>query len=259
MAWGSTREQQQLEILPYADKMIHEILAKTSIRIDARDWFSLKEPVERHIMVDLPSKARQQYREMQRDLFTWVNEHPLEAWNAGVMSQKCLQLASGSVIVNDKGGWEPVHDEKIEALRSIVEETGGRPLLIAYQFKADKERILKAFPRFKSLESKAVQTDFEEGRLPGLVVHPKSAGHGLNLQKHCHTLVDYSSGFNLEEDDQVLGRIGPVRQAQINSDKVVFRYRIIARGTVEEHAVLPALSRKLSAQEALKDAIKLLR
>lgn len=259
-AWGSTREQQIIEPLPYADKQIHAILAQNSITIDAKDWFDIKEPIERHVLVDLPASARKQYREMQRELFTYINDHPLEAFNAGTKAQKLLQLASGSVWIDrDEKHWESVHDEKIEALKSIVSEANGEPVLVAYQFVPDKERILKAFPRFKTLDHKGAQKDFEEGRLPGLVVHPASAGHGLNLQYHCRILIDYSSNFNLELDEQVIERIGPTRQAQIGQDRAVFRYRIVARDTIEEHAVLPRLKSKMSVQDALKSAMKVLR
>lgn len=256
---GSTREQQRFEPLPYADEQIHRILAKTSITIDARDWFDIKEPIERHIMVDLPPKARKQYREMQKELFTWIEEHPLEAFSAGTKSMKCLQLASGSVIYDTEGeNWAPVHDEKIEALKSIVEETNGAPLLVAYQFIADRERILKAFPQAQSLKknSDATIKAFQRGEVPMLVVHPASAGHGLDLQENCWILVDYSSGFNLEYDEQVIERIGPTRQAQSGKNRAVFRYRLIARDTIEETAVLPALKYKTSVQDALKLAMK---
>lgn len=256
---GSTREQQRFEPLPYADEQIHRILAQTSITIDARDYFDIKKPIERHIMIDLPPKARKQYKEMQKELFTWIEGHPLEAFSAGVKALKCLQLASGSVIYDtDEGNWAPVHDEKIEALRSIVEETNSAPLLIAYQYRADKERIMKAFPQFKSLDKNSDQTirEFQNGKIPGLVVHPASAGHGLDLQENCWILVDYSSGFNLEYDEQVIERIGPTRQAQSGKNRAVFRYRIIARDTLEETAVIPRLIYKTSVQDALKAAMK---
>ena len=260
MAHGSTREQQILEPMPFAQQQIERLLAETSITIDAKDWFDIKVPIERHVMVDLPPKARKQYHEMQRELFTYIEEHPLEAFTAGAKATKLLQLANGSVIYED-GKWAPVHDEKIEALRSIVEETNGEPLLIAYQYVADKERIMAAFPRFRTLDKDSNKTirEFQEGRIPGLVVHPKSAGHGLDLQHNCRTLVDYSSGFDLELDEQVIERIGPTRQAQLGKDCAVFRYRIVARDTIEEHAVLPRLQSKASVQDALKEAMKRLR
>ena len=256
---GSSREQQRFEPLPYAADQIHRILAKTSITIDARDYFDIAEPVEHHIMVDLPPKARKQYDEMQKELFTWIEDHPLEAFSAGTKTMKCLQLASGSVIYDTEGkNWAPVHDEKLEALRSIVEETNGAPLLVAYQFRADLERILKAFPQAKSLErnSDATIREFQDGKLPMLVVHPAGAGHGLDLQENCWIMVDYSSGFNLEYDEQVIERIGPTRQAQSGKKRAVFRYRIVARGTIEETAVIPRLKSKASVQDALKVAMK---
>lgn len=261
MAYGSTREQQRLEALPHAQAEIERLLAQTTVTVDARDWFDISEPIERHILIDLPPSARKQYDEMQKDLFTYVNEHPLEAFNAGVKAQKCLQLASGSVIHDDKGNWSPVHDEKIEALRSIVEETNGEPLLVGYQFRADRERILKAFPFSKSLEknSAAIIREFQEGKLRMLVVHPASAGHGLDLQHNCRTLVDYSSGFNFEYDEQIIERVGPTRQAQIGKNVAVFRYRIIARDTIEETAVIPRLKSNASVQDALKAAMKISR
>lgn len=254
---GSDPRNMQIEPMPFAQQEIEQLMRTCSITINAKDWFDIKEPIERKVYVDLPPRARKQYQEMQKELFTWIDEHPVEAFNAGAKAQKCLQLASGSVIVDTKtSAWLPVHDEKIEALKSIVAETNGEPLLIAYQFKADKDRILKAFPRFKTLDHKGAQKDFEEGRLPGLVVHPASAGHGLNLQKNCRIMVDYSSGFNLEFDEQVIERVGPTRQMQIGKDVAVFRYRIVARDTIEDTVVLPRLKSKASVQDAFKAAMR---
>lgn len=255
-AWGSTQEQQRFEPLPFAEDQIQALLAQTALTIDARDWFNIKAPIERHVMVDLPPKARQAYDELQKELFTYIDEHPVEVFSAGTKMNKTLQVANGSVIVDKSGNWSPIHDEKIEALKSIVEEMGGESILVAYQYKADCERILKAFPKAKTLDYKGAQREFETGKLPMLVVHPKSAGHGLSLQHHCRCLVDYSSGFNLEEDEQVIERVGPTRQAQIGQNRAVYRYRIVARDTLEETAVLPALSKKMSVQDALKNAMK---
>ncbi len=256
---GSSKEQQRIEPMPFAQEQIQRLLAQVSITVDAKDWFDIKEPIERHIMVDLPPKARKMYDEMQKELFTWVDEHPLEAFSAGTKSMKCLQLASGSVIYDtDDAKWSAVHDEKIEALKSIVEETNGEPLLVAYQFRADLERILKAFPFAKSLQknSDATIKEFQAGKLRMLVVHPASAGHGLDLQQHCRTLVDYSSGFNLEFDEQVIERVGPTRQAQSGKTCAVFRYRIVARNTIEETVVIPRLKSKASVQDSIKAAMK---
>lgn len=257
-AFGSTQEQQRLEPLPFAQEQIQQLLAQTSIIVDAKDWFDIEDPIEHHVEIELPPAARRRYREMEQELFTLIEGNPVEAFNAGAKAQKTLQLASGSIILDDKGNWLPVHDEKIEALRSIVEETNGEPLLVAYQFRADRERILKAFPRAKSLERNSDETikAFQRGQLPMLVVHPASAGHGLDLQHSCRILVDYSSGFNLEFDEQVIERVGPTRQAQLGKKTAVFRYRIVAKDTIEQTAVIPRLKSKARVQDALMEAMK---
>ena len=248
----------QIEPMPHAQAEVERLLAQTSITVDAKDWFDIKAPIERHIMIDLPPAARKQYNEMQKELFTWVQDNPLEAFNAGTKSLKCLQLASGSVILDKDGKWAAVHDEKIEALKSIKEETNGENLLVAYQFRADRERILKAFPKARALDDNPrTLKDFQDGKIPMLVVHPASAGHGLDMQQSCRTLVDYSSGYNLEFDEQVIERIGPTRQLQSGFDRAVFRYRIIARDTLEETSVLPRLKHKMSVQDSLKAAMKI--
>lgn len=255
--WGSSKEQERIKPLPHAQNEIQRALKSCSITIDAKDWFDIKEPIERIVPVTLPPKARKQYDEMQKELFTYVNEHPLEAFAAGTKARKLLQMASGSVWIDrDQKHWEKVHDEKLEALGSIMEETNGESLLIAYQFVPDRERILKAFPKVKTLDHRGAQKDFEEGRLPYLLVHPASAGHGLSLQYHCRILVDYSLDFNLELFEQTIERVGPTRQAQIGRDVAVFRYHIVAQDTIEQSAVIPALKYKMSVQEALKFAMK---
>ena len=256
LALNSTREQQILEPLPYAQEQIQRKLAETSMTINARDWFDIKNPIENIVYIDLPPRARKQYKEIQKEFFTWVQEHPVEVFNAGAKSMKCQQMASGSVYYDRDGNWAEVHEEKLKALESIVEETNGESLLIRYEFKPDKARILKAFPNFKTLDDKGSLRDFQEGRLRGLVVHAASAGHGLDLQQNCRTLVDYTSSHNLDHDEQIIERVGPTRQKQIGSDKEVYRYRIVARDTIEETVVLPVLHQKASLQNALRDAMR---
>jgi SNF2 family DNA or RNA helicase len=249
----------RIEPLAFAQAEVEKLLAETSITVDARDWFPIEEVIERNIYVDLPSAARDQYAEMEKELFTLVeNGIEVEALNAGSKAQKTLQIASGTLLYDEGRKWAKVHDEKIEALRSLVEETNGENLLVAYQFRADLERILKAFPRARALDDKpGTLREWNEGRIPMLVCHPASAGHGLSLQHGGRILVDYSSNFNLEYDEQVIERLGPTRQLQSGYKRSVFRYRIVARDTVEENVVLPRLKTKASVQDSLKAAMKM--
>jgi SNF2 family DNA or RNA helicase len=249
----------QIEPMPHSQAEIERLMAQISITVDAKDWFDLEEVIERNVVIDLPPAARRHYREMEKELFTEVEDHEVEAFNAGSKAQKCLQIASGTLIHDtDSRSWVKVHDEKLEALRSIVEETNGENLLVAYQYKADLERILKAFPKARALDANPrTLNEWNDGKIRMLVCHPASAGHGLSLQHGGRILVDYSSGFNLEFDEQVIERLGPTRQAQSGYKRSVFRYRIVARDTIEEHSVLPRLKYKMSVQDSLKAAMKL--
>lgn len=249
----------QIEPLAHAQGEIERLLAETSITVDARDWFPIEDVIERNVYIDLPPAARKHYREMERELFTEVEQHEVEVFNAGSKAQKCLQIANGTLIHDtDSRAWVKVHDEKLEALKSIKEETNGENLLVAYQYKADLERILKAFPKARHLDANPrTLTEWNDGKIGMLVCHPASAGHGLSLQHGGRILVDYSSGFNLEFDEQVIERLGPTRQLQSGYNRSVFRYRIVARDTVEEHSVLPRLKLKMSVQDSLKNAMKI--
>lgn len=250
----------QVEPLPYAQREIEELMAQCSITVEAKDWFPLEKVIERNIYVDLPAKARKMYRDMERELFITLDSNiEVEVFNAGSKCNKCLQIANGAVIHDtDTRAWEKVHDEKLEALQSIVEETNGERLLVSYQFRSDLERILKAFPKARYLDDNPKTEDaWNRGEIPMLVCHPQGAGHGLSLQDGGRILVDYASGWNLEYDEQVIERLGPTRQFQSGYKRSVFRYRIVARDTIEEHCVLPRLALKMSVQDSIKNAIKL--
>ncbi len=252
----------QLEPMPYSQKIIEDLIRDCCITVDLKDYLDIKKPIERIVGIQLPPGARKQYQEMQKELFTQVlangANQEVEAFNAGSKSNKCLQIASGNVYYDDKKNWASVHDEKIEALKSIVEETNGEPLLVRYSYRPELERILKAFPRAKFFNDKRETEDaWNRGEYPMLVAHAASAGHGSNLQDGGRILVDYSQGWNLEEDEQIIERIGPTRQMQSGHDRAVYRYRIVAEGTIEETGVLPRIRTKMSVQDALKEAMKI--
>lgn len=247
-----------LQPLPFAKEQIEASIKDACITIEAKDFMDLPPLVESEIFVDLPPKARAAYRKMEKEFFAWFEGHEFEAFNSGAKMQKCLQFASGAAYTDDKGNWLTIHDEKLDALRSVVEEANGMPILVAYQFVSDLKRILAAFPRAKFLDDKvATQDAFNAGHTPMLIAHPASAGHGLNLQDGSNILCDFSSGFNLELDEQIVERIGPARQASSGYNRSVYRRRIIARDTLEHNAVLPALRRKSSLQDSLRQALKL--
>ena len=243
-----------IEAMPHAQDQIQTALRDICLTVDGKDWFDLREPVVNNIYVELPASARAIYREMERQMFAQIEEIGVEAFNAAAVTGKCLQMASGAVYYDGEGSWKEVHDEKLQALDSIAEETGS-PLLVVYEFKSDKSRILKAFPQARTLDKPGDIEEWNAGKVPMLLVHPASAGHGLNLQHGGHHVVFFGHTWNLEYRQQVIERIGPVRQMQAGYARPVYIYNIIARDTVDED-VLERIATKRRVQDILLESAK---
>lgn len=248
----------QLVPLGHAQGEIERLMRDCCITVDPRDWFDIKAPIESVIKVPLPPKARAHYLAMEKEFFAEIEGNPVQAFTSGAKSNKLLQIGNGRVIYDSENKEVvAVHDEKLEALKSVVTEANGESILVSYQYRADLQAILKAFPRARPLDDNPkTEQEWNEGRIPMLVVHPQSAGHGLNLQDGGRILCDFSTGYNLEYDEQVIERIGPTRQIQSGHDRAVYRYRLVAEDTVEENVVLPVIQRKCGVQEAFKAAMK---
>ena len=219
------------------------------------------EPIEHVIYVDLPPAARKLYDSMEREMFAaleveGVGAVSVEASNAATRVNKCRQIANG-FLFTEEGTWEAVHDEKIKAMESVVEEANGMPVLTSYTYVPDRERLRKHFRQSRVLDADPnTIKQWNAGGVPILLAHPASAGHGLNLQEGGNILVDFGIDWNLEHDMQIIERIGPLRQKQAGLDRPVFRYRIVARDTIEEWGVLPRLQTKRSVQEILIEAME---
>lgn len=253
---GSDPQKQVIEPMPFAEEQIRNAIRDITLVVDIKDYVDVGEPQENVIYVDLPAPAQRQYDEMARELATEIEGQVIEAFSAGTKSQKLLQIASGAAYTDDQGTWALVHDEKIEALKSVVEEALGMPLLVFYHFKSDLARIRKAFPKARTLDDKGAKEDFEAGRLQMLVVHPASAGHGVDgLQHGTSQCVFFSTNWSAENDAQAIERIGPTRQMQSGYDRPVTVHRIVARDTVEESAMYRLRSR-VSVDEALRQGLK---
>ena len=253
---GSDVKQQNIEPLPYADEQIRSAIKDITIAIEARDHFDLPPLIENHIKVELPPAARKLYKEMEKNLFIELAGKPIEAFTAGALTQKLLQLSSGAAYTDDKGSWELVHDGKIEALESVVEEAAGMPVLVFFHFKSDFARIMRAFPKAVHLgDDPNIIERWNAGKIQMLVAHPQSAGHGLSLQHGSNIMCYFSSNWNLEADLQAQERLGPTRQAQSGYKRPVFLHRLVGAGTIEE-TVVKRLKTKASVQDALMDAMK---
>lgn len=239
----------------HAQKEIEGRLADICFAIRPEDHFDLRKPIVNHVYVDLPPAARKAYDEMQREMFAEFEGHEIEAVTAAARTIKCLQLANGAAYTDDAGGWAEVHRAKIDALDSIVEEAAGAPVLVAYHFKSDLARLKRAFPQGRELDKdpKTIR-DWNDGKIPLLFAHPASAGHGLNLQDGGNILAFFAHWWDLEQHQQIVERIGPVRQLQAGHDRPVFIHHILARGTVDE-LVLQRIQTKRSVQDILLEAM----
>ena len=243
------------EPMPHAEKEIHERIGDITMALRARDWFDLERPKVNEIRVHLTPALQKQYRQLERDLFTKLQcGTEVEVFNAAALTTKCLQFANGACYTQAPA-WVPVHDLKLQALESVVNESGGKQLLVAYEFQSDRERILKVFKGSVDISKPAGLAAFKGGHAQIGVAHPASMGHGIDgLQHGCWTLVYFGHGWAMDLRDQILERIGPMRQKQGSYDRVVEVYNIICDGTLDDD-VIDRHESKRTVQEALTAAM----
>ena len=209
----------------------------------AEDYLSIKKPAVIPVPVRLSPTLTAQYKRLEQDLMIALNGRDVLAFNAGALTLKCLQFASGAMYVGESNKqWVVIHNEKIEAIRSIVEECSGDPLIVAYHFVSDLDRLKKAFPHARYLHGNAVEDaklfdDWNAGKIEMLLLHPGSAGHGLSLQHGGHRIAFFSHWWALEDYQQIIERIGPTRQLQSGYDRVVYIYNVFAEGTLDEEVI----------------------
>jgi SNF2 family DNA or RNA helicase len=238
-----------LEPVPNAVEDIQNQIKDVSLSIKISDYFNIDEPIVNKIYIDIPEKSRKKYDEMEKEMYIEINDVGIEAFNAASKTIKTLQLCNGFIYREDKS-YEILFDDKLQALEEIINNSDG-PVLVSYQFKADLERLLKFFPQGKHLD-KDPQTikDWNDGLIPILFAHPASAGHGLNLQYSCNVLVFFSIGWNLEHHEQIIERIGPLRQKQAGFDRPVYIHYILTKDTIED-IVKSRLETKSDVQQTL--------
>ena len=252
--------------LPHAMGEIQHLLRDVCITIEAKDWFDLKDPIVTNIEIDLPAKARELYEQMEDEYFMLLETgEEIEAFNGAARSQKLLQVCSGAAYLNQEVDsdnhpkarqWRVLHDEKLDALDDILEEASGSPVMVAYWFKSDLARLQKKYPEGKWLSDDQQLADFKTGNYRVGFGNPSSIGHGTDgLQEHCNIMVNFSQIWNLEFVQQMLERIGPVRQMQAGKDRNVFVYNILARNTIDEDVAERMLS-KATVQDTLRSAMR---
>ena len=235
--------------LPGAEERIYEKIADITISMKAADHLRMPELIESEYSVRMDEAEKKMYDSMCEQLVLQMKGDEVTAANAGVLSGKLAQMANGAVYADD-GATLHIHDRKLDALEDIVESMNGKPLLVAYWFRHDAERIEKRVPCVR-LDTDDAIARWNRGEIPVALIHPASAGHGLNLQSGGSTLVWFGITWSLELYQQTVARL--YRQGQ-NSNTVVVQH-IIAEGTIDEK-ILRALKRKDKTQTALIEAVK---
>lgn len=235
---------------PGAEETIYRRIGDITISMKAADHLRMPECVLNEVQVTLSDKEAQLYNQLKQDLIVSVGDTEIDAGSAAALSNKLCQMANGAVY-DAVGTPIHIHDRKLDALEDLVEGANGKPVLVAYWFKHDLARIRERFPNAREIKSSTDITDWNSGRIPLGLIHPASAGHGLNLQAGGSTLVWFGLTWSLELYMQTNARLW--RQGQQASTVVI--HHIITKGTIDEQ-IMTALQKKDKTQSALIDAVK---
>ena len=235
--------------MPYAEDAIYRKISDVTISMKSTDHLKMPELISSKYEVRLSEEERNRYEELKSQLVLQLPEGEVTAANAASLTGKLVQLANGA-IYSDDGDTVEFHNRKLDALEDIIEASNGKPLLVAYWFRHDLERIKQRFDVREIKSSKDI-TDWNSGKIPVAVIHPASAGHGLNLQAGGSTLIWFGLTWSLELYQQTNARLW--RQGQTAGTVVI--QHIITKGTIDER-ILKALSMKELTQNSLIDAVK---
>ena len=240
--------------LPGAEKQIYSRISDITISMKSTDHLRMPELINSRYTVYLSEKENSRYADLKEELVLQLPDGEVTAANAASLSGKLSQMANGAVYT-DAGETVAVHERKLDALEDIIEAANGKPVLVAYWFRHDLERITERLQKLKipyaRLDTSGSIRKWNAGEIPVALIHPASAGHGLNLQSGGNTLVWFGLTWSLELYQQTVARLW--RQGQ-ESETVVVQH-IITKGTIDER-IMKALSEKDTTQAALIDAVK---
>ncbi len=240
--------------LPGAEEEIYRRISDITISMKSTDHLKMPELISTECEVRLSDEEQKRYDDLKEDLVLQFPGGDITAANAASLSGKLCQMANGAVY-SDTGDVIRIHDRKLDALEDLIEAANGKPVLVAYWFKHDlariSERLRKLHIPFSQLDTPESIRRWNAGELPVALVHPASAGHGLNLQSGGSTIIWFGLTWSLELYQQTNARLW--RQGQ-TADTVVIQH-IITRGTIDSR-ILKALSQKDSTQAALINAVK---
>ena len=238
-------------LLPEADKIIYARIEDICMSMKAEDYLSLPPIVTNIVRIKMPPELKQKYRSFRHEQCMLIENEEVTAVNAAVLANKLLQFSNGA-IYNEAGRAIHIHDLKLEAAKEIVELADGEPVLIAWVFRSDRDRLMQVLAEYNPRELEGPQDikDWNNGLIKVLLMHPASGGHGLNLQAGGHIILWFGQTWNLELYQQLNARL--YRQGQ---EKAVVVHHLVLGGSMDER-VIDALTNKSRSQDALIDAVK---
>lgn len=232
-----------------AEEQIYELISDISISMKAVDFLNMPECIYNQVKVQMSDVEKSLYERMEADMILQFGEGmDIDAVNAAALNNKLQQMANGAVY-NESGEVQLIHDRKLDALEDLIEAANGKPLLVAYWFKHDRDRIKERF-KVRDIDTAKDIEDWNAGKIPVALIHPASAGHGLNLQEGGSAIVWFSQIWSLELYQQLNARLW--RQGQKHT--VVIEH-LVTEGTVDED-ILRAIEKKDNTQEAMINAVK---
>ena len=240
--------------LPDAEERIYEKISDITVSMKAVDHLKMPELISNEYTVKMSEAEKEKYKELKDELILEVQDSEITAANAAALSNKLCQMSNGAVY-DDENNIIPIHNRKLDALEDIIESANGKPVLVAYWFKHDRTRIAERLNKlgivYQEINSAESIKNWNNGKLPVALIHPASAGHGLNLQSGGNFLVWFGLTWSLELYQQTNARLW--RQGQ-QSETVIIQH-IVTKGTVDER-ILKALKEKDETQTALMSAVK---
>lgn len=243
------------KLLPGVEEEIYRKISDITISMKSTDLLQMPELISSEYTVTLDEKEKEKYEQLKKDLILLLTEGgEITAANAASLSGKLVQMANGAVY-SDDGEVIGIHDKKLDALEDIIESANGRPVLVAYWYKHDLERISKRLKKLKinysCISTDASIRDWNDGKIAVGLIHPASAGHGLNLQQGGNIIVWFGLTWSLELYIQTVDRL--FRQGQ--RAETVSVIHVVTKGTIDER-IMKALTDKDSTQSALIEAVK---
>ena len=235
--------------LPGAEEKIYDKIDDITISMKAKDYIKLPDLVMNTVKVEMDETAKSKYDVLKSDMVIDIASQEIDAINAAALSNKLMQMANGAIYTENEK-YIQIHDAKLDVLEDLIESANGKPVLVAYWFKHDLARIKSRFPFVREIKSSEDIKAWNNGDIEVGIIHPASAGHGLNLQSGGSTLIWFGLTWSLELYQQTNARL--YRQGQ---KETVVIHHIVTKGTIDER-VLKVLAQKEKTQDALIDAVK---